>query len=67
MNRIIVVTGGAAGIGRCTVEYFASKGSFTGLLKRDQTFHQDQMSRAADRQPFGNTFHNTINNCFDHF
>ena len=26
MNRIIVVTGGAAGIGRCTVEYFASKG-----------------------------------------
>ena len=41
--------------------------SFTGLFKRDQPFHQDQVSRAADRQPFSNTFYNTVNNCFDHF
>ena len=36
MNRIIVVTGGAAGIGRCTVEYFASKGDRIYFIDNNQ-------------------------------
>ena len=36
MNRIIVVTGGAAGIGRCTVEYFASKGDQIYFIDNNQ-------------------------------
>ncbi|WP_302788013.1 SDR family oxidoreductase [Phocaeicola coprophilus] len=36
MNRIIVVTGGAASIGRCTVEYFASKGDRIYFIDNNQ-------------------------------
>ena len=35
--------------------------AFTGLLKRNQTLHQDQMSCAADGQPFCDTLYDTEN------
>lgn len=36
MNRVIVVTGGAGGIGRCIVEYFVSQGEQVCFIDRDR-------------------------------
>lgn len=35
MERVIVITGGAKGIGRCMVEYFASKGDKVYFIDND--------------------------------
>ncbi|MEO6776525.1 MAG: SDR family oxidoreductase [Kofleriaceae bacterium] len=36
MNRVIVITGGTAGVGRATAEKFASEGDHVAVLARDQ-------------------------------
>lgn len=35
MNKTFVITGGAKGIGRCMVEYFASKGEKVYFIDND--------------------------------
>ena len=34
-NKVIVVTGASAGVGRATAEAFARQGAFIGLIARD--------------------------------
>ncbi len=36
MNKIIIVTGGAAGIGRCIVEYFAVEGDHVYFIDNNR-------------------------------
>jgi len=43
MSKVVVVTGASAGVGRATIEEFASKGYHVGLLARDR----DRLERSA--------------------
>jgi short-subunit dehydrogenase len=36
MSRVVVITGGSSGIGRCTAEFFSRKGWRVGLIARGQ-------------------------------
>lgn len=45
MNRIIVVTGGAAGIGRCIVEHFAAEGDRVYFIDNNREATLTQVER----------------------
>lgn len=45
MNRIIVVTGGAGGIGRCIVEHFAAEGDQVYFIDIDREVTLKQVER----------------------
>ncbi len=49
MNRIIVVTGGANGIGRCITELFASKGDTVFFIDADRDATEAQTARMRSR------------------
>ena len=36
-------------------------------VQRNKLIYQEHMPGAADRQPFGNPFHNPVEDCFQHF
>lgn len=45
MNRIIIVTGGAGGIGRCIVEHFAAEGDQVYFIDNDREVTLNQVER----------------------
>ena len=53
MNRIIVVTGGAGGIGRCIVAYFASQGDSVYFMDQKATLAQMEKMRKKGWQVTG--------------
>lgn len=49
MNRIIVVTGGAGGIGRCIVAHFASQGDSVYFIDQNQQATLTQVEKMRER------------------
>ena len=49
MNRIIVVTGGAGGIGRCIVAHFASQGDSVYFMDQNQQATLTQVEKMRER------------------
>lgn len=49
MNRIIVVTGGAGGIGRCIIAHFASQGDSVYFIDQNQQATLTQVEKMRER------------------
>lgn len=47
MNRVVVVTGGAGGIGRCIIEHFAVKGDVVYFIDNNGEELNEMVSRMS--------------------
>ena len=55
MNKVCVVTGGAAGIGRCTVEMFAEAGYTVYFIDKTPEMVQVMEEKMSDSEFLGDT------------